>query len=105
MINPARGEVGLVVDGQKRPMRLTLGALAALEEELGETSLSQMVGRFENGDFAVADLLQLIWAGLNGGGWDVSLAELGRSQIEGGPVEAAKAGARLLHLTFAGELK
>lgn len=101
MINPARGEVGLVIDGQERVMRLTLGALAALEAELGESSLSALVGRFESGDFAASDLIQLLWAGLNGGGWDVSLADIKRAEIAGGPVGAAKAAARLLHLTFA----
>lgn len=105
MINPARGEVGLVVDGQERVMRLTLGALAALEAELGESSLAALVARFESGDFAASDLIKLLWAGLNGGGWEVPVADVGRAQIDGGPVKAAKAAARLLHLTFASSSK
>ncbi|MEL7174407.1 MAG: hypothetical protein AAFN05_15755, partial [Pseudomonadota bacterium] len=38
-VNPARGEVGLVVDGVPRRLRLTLGALAALEASGGVASL------------------------------------------------------------------
>jgi len=101
MLNPQRGEVSITVNGQERAMRLTLGALAALEERLGATSLLDMVQAFEAGTFRSNDLLALIWAGLNGGGWDVSHGDVGRCTIDGGPLEAARAAARLLALTFA----
>lgn len=100
MINRHRGEVGLTVDGQDRAMRLTLGALAALEDHLGEVSLLDLVKRFEQGTFRTSDLLALLWAGLNGGGHGMSYQELSTSEIEGGPLEAARAGARLLAVTF-----
>lgn len=102
MINPQRGEVAITVDGSLRTMRLTLGALAALEDALGTTSLVELVERFETGAFRSADLLLLVWAGVNGGGWSVDRDALGQMEIEGGPIAAAKAGARLLHLTFGG---
>ena len=103
MINPQRGEVALVVDGETRALRLTLGALAALEEALGTVSLLELVERFEGGSFGASDLLLLIWAGLNGGGFAIERDAVGHVEIEGGPVAAAKVGARLLHVTFGGE--
>ena len=101
MINPQRGEVPITVNGEERRMRLTLGALAALETRLGERSLLDMVQMFEGGAFRPSDLLALIWAGLNGGGWAVSFDDVDDCTIDGGPLEAARAGARLLAVTFA----
>ncbi len=101
MANPQRGDVMIVVDGQERIMRLTLGALAGLEERLGSQSLLDLVQAFEAGSFKSSDLLALIWAGLNGGGWDVGFDTVANASIKGGPLEAAKAAARLLALTFA----
>ncbi len=100
MANPFRGEVELSVDGEPRVMRLTLGALAELEARLKAESLMEMIARFETGGFRVQDLIALIVAGLNGGGWRISEAELLGRRIDGGPVEAAQAAARLLKLTF-----
>ena len=102
MINPQRGDVAVTVDGQARVLRLTLGALAALEHELDAGSLVEMVDRFEDGQFRSRDILLLLWAGLNGGGWAVELDAVAAAHIAGGPVAAAKAGARLLHCTFGG---
>jgi hypothetical protein len=99
-MNPWRGEVALSVDGQPRVMRLTLGALAELEARLKSGSLVEMIGRFETGAFRVADLIALLAAGLNGGGWRVTEAELVQASIDGGPLAAAQAAARLLKLTF-----
>ena len=99
-MNPWRGEVALSVDGRQRVMRLTLGALAELEARLKSDSLIEMIGRFETGAFRVADLIALLAAGLNGGGWRVSEAELVQASIDGGPLAAAQAAARLLKLTF-----
>jgi Phage tail tube protein, GTA-gp10 len=99
-MNPWRGEVALSVDGQARSMRLTLGALAELEARLKSDSLMDLIARFETGAFRVADLIALLAAGLNGGGWRVSEAELVQASIDGGPVAAAQAAARLLKLTF-----
>ncbi len=100
MANPWRGEVELVIDGEARALRLTLGALAELEARLKAESLMDMIGRFETGGFRVADLIALLTAGLNGGGWRISEAELLARRIEGGPLAAAQAAAQLLKITF-----
>ena len=90
----------LVIDGEARALRLTLGALAELEARLKAESLMDMIGRFETGGFRVADLIALLTAGLNGGGWRISEAELLARRIEGGPLAAAQAAAQLLKITF-----
>ncbi len=100
MANPYRGEVMLSVDGAPRVMRLTLGALAELEATLKCDSLLEMIARFESGTFRARDLIGLITAGLNGGGWRIDEAELMARQIDEGPLAAARAAARLLKLTF-----
>ncbi|WP_425101196.1 gene transfer agent family protein [Tropicibacter sp. S64] len=100
MANPWRGEVALVVDGERRVMRLTLGALAELEASLESGSLVDLVQRFEKGAFNTRDVLMLIVAGLRGGGWNGRASDLLQAEIEGGPMAAAKASAELLARAF-----
>jgi len=95
MGNPYRGEVMLTVNGESRVMRLSLGRLAMLEARLGDDSLVALVERFESGAFSARDLLALLAAGL---GEDE--ARMAEAEIAGGPLEAAKAAAQLLKLTF-----
>jgi hypothetical protein len=46
------------------------------------------------------DLIALLTAGLRGGGWNGSEADLLKCRIQGGPVEAAQVAGRLLKYTF-----
>ncbi len=100
MANPWRGDVALVIDGERRVMRLTLGALAELEAALESGSLVDLVRRFEAGAFTTRDVLALIVAGLRGGGWQGRAADLVQAEIEGGPLAAARAAAELLARAF-----
>lgn len=99
-MNPYRGDVELVLDGETHVMRLTLGALAELETELETGSLLEMVERFESGAFSAADLVALLLAGLSGGGAGIDRATLNAADIKGGAVAAAQAGAMLLKRAF-----
>ena len=101
MANPWAGEVALVIGGERQVMRLTLGALAELEAALESGSLVDLVARFEGGAFSTRDVLALIVAGLRGGGWRGSAADLRGADIEGGPMAAARAAAELLARAFA----
>ncbi|WP_163849680.1 gene transfer agent family protein [Pseudooceanicola aestuarii] len=101
MANPWAGEVAIVVNGKRRVMKLTLGALAELEAGLGEDSLVALVERFETGAFAAGDILALLVAGLRGGGWQGRTEDLLSAEIEGGPVEAARRAGELLARAFA----
>lgn len=101
MVNPWAGEVALVIDGRRHVAKLTLGALAELEAALASGSLVDLVERFEAGQFSARDVLALIVAGLRGGGWQGTAADLAQADIAGGPVAAARAAAELLARAFA----
>jgi hypothetical protein len=101
MANPWAGEVALFIDGQRRVLKLTLGALVELETALGADSLVALVERFEAGRFRTADVLKLLLAGLHGGGHPMPAAALMAAEIEGGPAAAAHAAAALLARAFA----
>ncbi len=101
MANPWTGEVALVIDGERRVMKLTLGALAELEDALAAGTLDELVARFEAGAFSSRDLLALIVAGLRGGGWRGQASDLLSAEIEGGMVGAARAAGQLLVRAFA----
>ena len=97
-MNPWAGEVSVVVDGRTLNARLTLGALAALEAELGAGSLADLAARFDGDGVRAADVLAVVRAGLRGGGHEVDLMT---AEIGGGVAEAARVAARLLARAFA----
>lgn len=100
MANPYAGEVALVLNAQRQVLKLTLGALAELEEALAADTLVDLVERFEGGRFSTRDVLALLLAGLRGGGWQGTAAELRAADIGGGPIEAARVAADLLARAF-----
>jgi len=100
MANPHAGEVALIVDGERRVLKLTLGALAELEAALGADTLVALIERYEGGAFATRDVLALLLAGLRGGGWQGTPSDLARAEIGGGPIAAAQAAAQLLTRAF-----
>lgn len=101
MANPWAGEVTITLDGQCHVMRLTLGALAELEDALGEDTLVDLISRFESGKVSSRDVLHLVAAGLRGGGWTGHVGDLLTVEIEGGPMEAARLAGQLLIRAFA----
>jgi hypothetical protein len=101
MANPYAGEVALIIDGERRVARLTLGALAELEAGLRAEPLVDLVERFEGRSFSSRDVMALIVAGLRGGGWQGRAEDLLTADIAGGPVAAARAAAELLARAFA----
>ena len=101
MANPWTGEVALTLDGARRVAKLTLGALAELEAELGADSLVALVERFETGRFATRDMVAVVAAGLRGGGWSGTAADLLGAEIVGGPLEVARVAGALLARAFA----
>lgn len=102
MVNPQRGEVALVIDGAERPMRLTLGGLAALEARMGTKGLLGLAEAFETGGFSADDIVAVLAAGLTGAGVEISEAEVASASIDGGAVGAAKAASALLARAFGG---
>ncbi|WP_375256046.1 GTA-gp10 family protein [Yoonia sp.] len=100
MANPWAGEVSIEIDGVPHDCKLTLGALAALEAGLATGSLVELVRRFEGSAFSSADVMAVVVAGLRGGGWRGTAADLMTAEISGGPIGAAKAAAQLLARAF-----
>lgn len=100
MANPYRGEVEITINGAPYALKLTLGALAGLEQSLAEGSLVDLVQRFEAGRFSARDVLALLAAGLEGGGHTLSAEELAKADIAAGPVGAARVAAQLLARSF-----
>jgi hypothetical protein len=101
-VNPWAGEVAVVIDGRRHVCRLTLGALAEMEAALAAGSLIEVVERFETGRFGARDVIAVLVAGLRGGGWQGTAADLATAEIEGGVAGAARAAALLLARAFAG---
>lgn len=101
MANPFAGEVEIVLDGERRVCKLTLGALAELEAGMKAESLTALVARFDSGAYRASDVLAIVVAGLRGGGWSGSARDLVRAEIGGGIAEAARVAARLLVVAFA----
>ena len=101
MSNPFAGEVTLILDGVPHVAKLTLGALAELEAALETGSLIDLISRFESQKFSTRDVLTLVVAGLRGGGWQGTAADLLRVEIGGGPMMAAQIAAQLLARAFA----
>lgn len=101
MENPWTGDVSLVIDGEARAMKLTLGALAELEAELRVDTLVALISRFEEGAISARDVVALIVAGLRGAGWRGTKADLLSAEIDGGPVAATRAAGALIQRAFA----
>jgi hypothetical protein len=101
MANPYSGEVELVLDGERRVAKLTLGALAEMETGLSEGTLVDLVERFETGRHSTSDILALVVAGLRGGGWTGDARDLLTAEIGGGLLEASRVAAALLVRAFA----
>lgn len=99
-VNPWRGEVEVVIDGHPHTLRLTLGALCWLEEELEAGSLVDLVERLEGGARRARDIFVVLRAGLLGGGVEMPLDTLVRAEFDGGLPRAAEAAAHLIARAF-----
>lgn len=100
MVNRYRGETPLLVDGETLPMRLTLGALAELEEAFKVDSLPALGERFAQGRLSARDVTRILTAGLRGAGSSISADQVAGLAFDGGLNGAIAAAIRLLDATF-----
>lgn len=100
MINPHRGEVALVIDGEAVAARLSLGALAELEAALGVGSMIAIAERFDEGRFSTLDVLAVLTAAAKAGGWEGSKEDMAAADLGGGALGAARIAAQLLARAF-----
>lgn len=103
--NRRRGEVEAVIDGERRILCLTLGALAELETAFSVGDLNGLAERFSSGRLKAADMIRLIGAGLRGGGNLYSDDEVAAMSVEDGVAGYARIVGDLLTATFAGAAK
>lgn len=101
MVNRYRGEVALMVEGRPLPMRLTLGALAELEDAFSVENLPALGERFAAGRLSARDIARILAAGLRGAGGMLALDEVAALPFDGGLNGAIAAAIALLDATFA----
>lgn len=101
--NIHRGEIEVSIDGQKRILCLTLGALAGLESHFGVGDLPALAEKFSAGQFSSDDLIAILHAGLVGGGNTLSLEDVREMRVENGAAGYAAITAELLAATFGQE--
>lgn len=102
MANRHRGEIDAMLDGERRVLVLTLGALAELEAAFGDDDMLALAERFERGRLSAADATRIIAAGLRGAGTPATDADVAQMRAEGGAAGYVDIVARLLAATFAG---
>jgi hypothetical protein len=102
MANPHAGEIAVIVGGASRRLKLTLGALAELEEALGAEGLVDFAARIERGGLKTRDVIAVLQAGLRGAGDDEGADALPQMVVEGGALGAAAAAVALLEAAFGG---
>lgn len=91
MINGARGEVGVEIDGRTARLCLTLGALAEIETALGCSGIAEIGRRLSR--LSAGDLLIVLAALLRGGGEDALAARIFAAPVEAGAAMRAVAAA------------
>jgi hypothetical protein len=101
--NRRRGEIEAMIDGERRILCLTLGALAELETAFGVDDLAALGAHFARGRLRADDLVRVLGAGLRGAGNLFSDEEVAAMSIEGGLAAAARIAADLLEAAFADE--
>lgn len=98
--NRHRGEIEAVLDGQKRRLCLTLGALAELETAFGVSDLGQLVARFGKESMSARDMVLVLGAGLRAAGNAVTDEDVRNMTAENGAAGFARIVADLLTVTF-----
>ncbi len=100
MVNRHRGETALMVAGESLPMRLTLGALAELEEAFAVESLPELGERFISGRLSARDIIRIIAAGLRGAGQAIHDDDVAGLSFDGGLGGVIASAIALLEATF-----
>lgn len=102
MANPWRGEVDLRADGSVHTLRLSLGALAELEERLGAEGLVDLAERIERGGIRTREVIAILAAGFRGTGRPVGEDAVAAMVVEGGAAEALRVAVALVAAAFGG---
>ena len=82
MANKRRGEVTFDADGETYKMRMTLNAMAEIEDAFELDSITQLADIFTEGEFKVKQLIQLLGALIRGGGHEITDREVGDFDLD-----------------------
>ena len=102
MPNAQRGEIDADIGGARRPLVLTLGALAELEAAFGADDLVALAERFGGGRLKARDLTRIIAAGLRGAGAAITDEEVAAMAVAGGAEGYVRIAGALITATFGG---
>ncbi len=92
MANPVRGDSELIAGGQSLLMRLTLGALAEIEDGLGGSGgIADVAAKLKT--LGTKDIAIVASALLRGGGFNISAAEVLELETDVGSLVGAITGA------------
>jgi hypothetical protein len=98
--NGRRGEVEAVIDGERRILCLTLGALAEIETALGVDNIGDLAARLAGGRIAAPDIIAILGAAFRGGGNLVADEDVAEMRVDGGVEGAVRLVATLLTTAF-----
>jgi hypothetical protein len=98
--NGHRGEIEAVIDGERRILCLTLGALAELETAFGVDNIADLATRFAGGRIGASGMIAILGAALRGGGNLVDDDDVRDMSVEGGVEGAVRLTASLLSAAF-----
>jgi hypothetical protein len=101
--NRVRGEVEAMINGERRILCMTLGALAELETAFGVDNIGDLAGRFSGGRISTRDVMAILAAGLRGGGNVIEDGDVDDMRVEGGLGGAVSLAAVLLASAFVPE--
>jgi hypothetical protein len=100
LANPLRGEVILHADGRPHVLRLSLGALAALEASIAPEGLVDLAERIERGGMRMSDVIVILTAGFAGAGTPMTRDDVAEMAFEGGATEASRVAVALIAAAF-----
>jgi Phage tail tube protein, GTA-gp10 len=100
MANRHRGDVPLELDGRRFTLRLTLGALAELEDALGSGDLNGLGERLSAGRLSARDIIAILEIALRGGGHDPAPGDVRAMAMTAGLAPVVAAIATLFTATF-----
>lgn len=77
----------ILINGEKHPLRLTLGALATIEKAVGDGDFEKLTARLQRP--SVSDLILILHALVGGGGKDIAIEVLRASDVDLGLAASA----------------
>jgi hypothetical protein len=101
--NVRRGEIEAMIDGERRILCLTLGALAELETAFGVDNIADLATRFAGGHIGATEMIAILGAALRGGGNRVEDEDVRDMRVDGGVEGAIRLTAALLSAAFLAE--